>query len=119
MEQAARIILIIIVITEPRGIKTPGLLFIIIMRPSRHSTIPHMHPGLFWRPVQSALPDPYSLAVSETKRAEPAADAYDDGGSNMHVVFYDITFISGFPAFRHNIPLLLLLCAIELVLLLF
>lgn len=79
-------------------------LFIVVMRPPWQAVVPHMHSRLFWRSVQPALPDPYPFAVSEAKRAEPAADAYNDGGADVHVVFDDITFVSGFPAFRHNTP---------------
>ena len=96
MEQAARIILIIIVITEPLGIKTPGLLFIIMVCPPRHTTIPHMHSRLFWRPVKPTLSQTHPFSV-KFDRAEPAADAYDDGGADVHVVFHDVTFVSFLP----------------------
>lgn len=91
-------------------------LFIVVMRPPWQAVVPHVHSCLFWRSVKPTLSQTHPFSV-KFDRAEPAADAYDDGGSNMHVVFDDVTFVSGFPAFRHNIPLLLLLCAIELVLL--
>lgn len=88
------------ILEESPGPLRTGLLFIVMMCPPWQAVVPHMHFRLFWRPVQPALPDAYSLAVSKTKRAEPAADADYGGGSNVHVVFDDVTVIFRFPFFH-------------------